>query len=261
MSANPLAGFTPYSDLRVTLDGHVATILIARPPHNYFDAPLLLGIAEALEFLDTVEACRAIVLTSEGKSFCAGANFNNPDSPVKPRDIYKQGIRMFRTSKPIVAAVNGSAIGGGFGVTLVADFRVVDATTRMVANFSKLSFHQGFGITVTLPRVVGHQKASFLLQTSRRIDGAEAVRIGLADVFAEPGQLVATARQLADELAAAGPLGLRAMRRTLRLGMVEEIERAVDIEATEQEALMLTADFAEGIKAATERREPVFTGK
>lgn len=261
MSANPLAGFTPYSDLRVSLDGHVATILIARPPHNYFDAPLLLGIASALEFLDTVDQCRAVILTSEGKSFCAGANFTNPESPVKPREIYKSGVRIFRTAKPIVAAVNGSAIGGGFGVALAADFRVVDATTRLVANFSKLSFHQGFGLTVTLPRVVGPQMASLLLQTSRRIEGAEAVRIGLADAFAEPGQLLAEARKLADELAAAGPLGLKAIRGTLRAGLVEAIEKAVDIEADQQEALMLTADFAEGIKATYERREPVFTLK
>ena len=258
--STPLPGYTPFPELRVTLEGHVASLTVLRPPHNFFDAPILLALAEALEYLDTVPQCRAIVLTAEGKSFCAGANFNDPKNPVKPREIYLRGVRLFRTKKPIVAAVNGSAVGGGMGLTLVADFRVVDADTRITANFSKLSFHHGFGMTVTLPRLVGVQQASLLLQTGRRLDGAEAVRIGLADVFAAPGKLLEEAHKLAQELASAGPLGLQSIRQTLRLGLAEAIEQAVGREADEQERLMTTTDFAEGIAAVGQRRAPVFTG-
>jgi len=254
------AAFVPYKDLLLDLDGHVATVRLNRPPHNYFDAALIHGLVDVFEYLDTVEQCRVILLTSEGRAFCAGANFTN-GSDVTPRQIYKHAIRLFKCRKPVVAAINGPAIGGGLGLALVADFRVVDAESRFSANFNRLGFHQGFGMSVTFPRVVGVQTAALLLHTGRRIDGKEALRIGLADAFAEPGQLLATARALCDEIAASAPLAVMSTRATLRAGLFEAIDKMVDHEASEQEWQMQTADFVEGVAAMTERRTPVFTGK
>src|SRR5215468_6225555 len=122
-------------DIGVARDGLVATIEIRRPPHNYFDVALIDQIADALDALDADATCRAVVLAAQGKSFCAGANFGDgstldaqgkrPDEPapgVAP--LYIEGNRLFRTKKPIIAAVHGAAVGGGLGLAMVADFRV-----------------------------------------------------------------------------------------------------------------------------------------
>ena len=97
--------------------------------------------------------------------------------------MYEQAVRLFRTKKPIIAAIQGAAVGGGLGVSLAADFRIACPEARFSANFSKLGFHQGFGTSITLPRVVGEQKAKWMLLTSARINGEEAYKIGLADYW------------------------------------------------------------------------------
>ncbi|MCY1459309.1 Short-chain-enoyl-CoA hydratase [compost metagenome] len=132
---------------------------------------------------------------------------------------------------------------------------------RFSANFNRLGIHQGFGISVTLPRVVGIQMASLLIATGRRIDGREAVRIGLADVLAEPGQERQAARKLAEEIAECSPLAVMSSRETLRMGLADAVDAIIDREASEQEWQIVSADFAEGNKAMAERRLPVFTGQ
>ena len=99
------------------------------------------------------------------------------------KHLYKEAIRLFRTKKPIIGAIHGAAVGGGLGLALVPDFRVTCAEARFSANFNRLGFHPGFGLTVTLPRLVGAQQAALLFYTGRRISGDEAVRLGLADVL------------------------------------------------------------------------------
>jgi len=112
-------------DVTVELAGHVAMVEIHRPPNNYFDTALIKGIADAYERLDEEIECRAIVLCAEGKHFCAGADFSQPaENRSSPSELYVQAIRLFRTGKPVVAAVHGAAIGGGLGLALSADFRV-----------------------------------------------------------------------------------------------------------------------------------------
>jgi enoyl-CoA hydratase/carnithine racemase len=170
------------AELGVSIDNHVAVVEIRRPPYNFFDIPMIAGIAEAFESLDLDPDCRAIVLCSQGTAFCAGANFSNRDatpeqrSPRAVNPIYNEAIRLFSCSKPVVAAVHGAAIGGGLGLALVADFRVTCAEARYSANFNRLGFHPGFGLSVTLPRLVGPQRAAMLLYTGRRVGGEEAVR-------------------------------------------------------------------------------------
>lgn len=173
-------------DLSVTHEGHVALIEICRPPHNFFDFELIQQIANVMEELDQNPNCRAIVLASQGTAFCAGANFNSPDDKIsRPENpgtnpLYFEAIRIFSCKKPIVAAIHGAAVGGGLGLALVADFRVTCAEGRFSANFNRLGFHPGFGLSVTLPRLVGIQKANLLLFTGRRINGQEALDMGLA---------------------------------------------------------------------------------
>ncbi|MBL8386183.1 MAG: enoyl-CoA hydratase/isomerase family protein [Burkholderiales bacterium] len=250
----------------VTRDGHVAIVEIRRPPHNFFDFKLVKELADGFEALEADPACRAIVLCSQGTAFCAGANFGEPnrrdvpDSPRRVNPLYGEAARMFSCTKPVVAAVHGPAVGGGLGLALVADFRVTCKEAKFSANFNRLGFHPGFGLTVTLPRVVGMQKASLLFYTGRRIGGEEAHAIGLADVLVPAAEVRAEAVKLATEIATSAPIAVMSTRATLRRGLVDEIRNAVAHESVEQNAHYRTADFKEGVAAMAARRTPQFKG-
>jgi enoyl-CoA hydratase/carnithine racemase len=256
-----------YTDIGVELSGHVATVEIRRPPHNFFDVALIGQIGAAFEQLDAVSDCRAIVLAAEGKSFCAGANFGSGGASTNPaqRDsttgqLYREAVRLFRVGKPVIAAVHGPAIGGGLGLALVADFRVTCPEATFSANFTKLGFHPGFGLTVTLPQLIGNNVAALLLLTSRRIKGDEAHRIGLADVLTSQDTVRSAAVTLASEIAECAPLGVIATRASLRQGLADRVAAATEHELAEQSRLRDTDDFREGIRASNERRQPNFKG-
>jgi 2-(1,2-epoxy-1,2-dihydrophenyl)acetyl-CoA isomerase len=250
------------SDVTVEREGdHVAVVCLHRPPNNFFDTALVAGIASAYEELAAAGWCRAIVLATEGKHFCAGLDFSaNAGQDIA--ELYAQALRLFAAPLPVVAAVQGAAVGGGCGLALSADFRVAAASSRFSANFSRLGFHHGFALSVTLPAAVGRQAAADLLLTGRRVGGAEALALGLCDRVAPEGadELRGAALAYAGELAAAGPLATRAIRATLRQGLVDEARAAMAHECAEQLALADTADFAEGVRATAERRPPHFSG-
>jgi enoyl-CoA hydratase/carnithine racemase len=255
-----------FGDVTVGLgDDLVAEVEIHRPPNNFFDARLIRNLADAYEHLQA-GPCRAIVLCSEGKHFCAGADFHGEsDAEALPEagaaDLYHEAVRLFRAELPVVAAIQGAAIGGGLGVACSADFRVAADEARFAANFSRLGFHQGFGLSVTLPAIVGNQRAIELLYTGRRITGEEAHRIGLADRLVALAEVRSAARTLAGEIAAAAPLAVRSIRRTMRGHLADEVAQVTRHEDSEQSKLRSTADFAEGTQASLERREPVFEGR
>ena len=250
------------SDVTVAVDdAHVALVEIHRPPANYFDAALIRELADAYERLDAASSCRAIVLCSEGKHFCAGAHFGAASSPAEaPRSLYREALRLFAAATPVVAAVQGAAVGGGLGLALSADFRVASPGSRFSANFARLGFHHGFALSVTLPALAGQQTALDLLLTGRRVPGEEARSLGLCDRLVEDGEVRAGAHALAAELAQSAPLAVRAIRATLRAGLVERVQTALEHEASEQERLRDTQDFREGVAASLQRRTPRFQG-
>jgi enoyl-CoA hydratase/carnithine racemase len=267
--------FVRFGDVRAELgDDFVATVEIHRPPHNYFDLALVADIASTFEALDSDPGCRAIVLCSEGKNFCAGAQLggggrskvkvesplesSKPDEPV--RHLYDEAVRLFSTKMPVVAAIQGAAIGGGLGVALMPDFRVAAPEARFAANFARLGFHHGFGLSVTLPDLVGRQRAMELLYTGRRVRAEEALAIGLCDKIAPLDELRSAATELAREIALSAPLAVRSIRETLRGDLPQRIRAATDREKAEQERLQGTNDFKEGVRAMAERRTPAFSG-
>lgn len=262
-----MSGTATYRDIGVSLSGHVGQIEIQRPPHNYFDNALINQIADALEAFDRDPACRAVVLCAQGKSFCAGADFaNRPATGASAeggtsKHLYKEATRIFRTRKPIVAAVQGAAIGGGLGLALAADFRVTCAEARFSANFTRLGFHPGFSLTYTLPRLVGPQRANLLFYTGRRVPGDEAVAMGMADVLVPLAEVRTAATALAGEIAQSAPLAVQSTRETMRRGFAEAAEQATERELTEQEWTRKTEDFKEGVRAWAEKRVPDFQGR
>ncbi len=254
-----------FNDISVSIKQHLAYVEINRPPNNFFDANLIQQIADAYESLDEENECRVILLKSEGKNFCAGANFGQDedmlDKSIPYKKLYAQAVRLFRTRKPVIAVVQGAAIGGGLGLALSADFRVACHEARFAANFAKLGFHPGFGSSITLPRVVGMQKAMDMLFTARRVTGEEAFKIGLADKFCTKEKITEEAEQLAMEIASSAPMAVESIRSTLRGNLADQIERIVDWELSEQVRLQKTEDFKTGIAASLTRETPQFKRK
>src|SRR6201989_804132 len=260
-----------YKDIGVETKGHVGIIEIQRPPLNFFDISLINQIADALEEFDRDIEIRASVLAAQGKAFCAGANFNDPArqehvekdpaSNLPIAHLYIQAVRIFRAQKPIVAAVHGAAIGGGLGLAVSADFRVTCPEARFAANFTRLGFHPGFGLTVTLPELVGKNNAELIFYTSRRVTGEEAYRMGLANECVPQDQVRDRAMKLAQEIAEGSPLGLLSPRATMRAGLADRVLAATNHELAEQTRLRATEDFKEGVKATSERRVANFKGR
>jgi 2-(1,2-epoxy-1,2-dihydrophenyl)acetyl-CoA isomerase len=253
-----------YGDVTVALgDDFVAIVELHRPPDNYFDLTLIRSLADAYQALDADPRCRAIVLCAEGKHFCAGASLGGDDNGLRggPGALYREAIRLFEAGKPVVAAVHGAAIGGGLGLACSADFRVGCPEARFAANFARLGFHHGFGLTVTLPAIVGQQQSMVLLYTGRRIGGEQAAGIGLCDMLVPADRVRAEAHALAAEIAVSAPLATASIRATMRGDLVGRIRAATDREAAEQGRLLGTADFREGVRAMAERRPPRFEGR
>ena len=252
------------SAISVSRDGSLGIVELARPPHNYFDLDMIAAIADAWEALEADKSCRVIVLSAQGKSFCAGADFSRRENAEKKRStrqvnpLYLEAVRLFSCTKPVVAAVQGSAVGGGLGLALTADFRVTCKDAKFSANFNRLGFHPGFGLSFTLPRLVGQQKASWLFYSGARIDGEEAVRIGLADFLVEQDDVREKALDVARQIAVSSPRAVQSTRATLRAGLVEQVRQAVARESAEQAVHMTSDDLREGVAAMAERRDPDF---
>jgi enoyl-CoA hydratase/carnithine racemase len=251
-----------FGDVAVDLDDdRIAAVEIRRPPNNFFDVGLIASLADAYEFLAEGDRCRAIVLCSDGKHFCAGADFSGPSETTGGAGLYEQAARLFRAPIPVVAAVQGAAVGGGLGLCCSADFRVASPEARFSANFARLGFHHGFGLSLTLPAIAGQQHALDLLYTGRRISGEEAFTLGLCDRLVDTHELRAEAYRMATEIAASAPLAVRAIRATMRSQLVDQVVAAMDHEAVEQDRLRQSHDWTEGVTAMSERRRPRFEGR
>ena len=256
-----------FGDVELQAHGLVTVVELQRPPYNHFDAGLIGAIADALEFLDESPGCRAVVLAAQGRAFSAGADFQDASGKALFEDnsegsaeiLYGHAARLFRTRKPIVAAIQGPAIGGGLGLALIADFRVASEHSCFSANFVHLGVHAGFGISHTLKRIIGNQNASLMLYTGRRVGPEAALEMGLADVLTSDANLREEAISLAAEIAAAAPLAVESTRETLRQGLADAVEQQLQRELAEQLRLVSTADHAEGLRAVTERRPGQFT--
>ena len=257
-----------YGEVAVSRDGNVAVLEISRPPNNHVSVGLMRDLADAFADIDAEGELRAILLCTAGKVFCGGADLtapsevslSNPNAGPGINALYVEAVRLFSNKKPIVAAIQGAAVGAGLGLALVADFRVAAPEARFTANFVKLGFHPGFGITHTLPRLIGEQRAALMCLTGRRFKADEALAWGLVDEVVPLDGLREAALKLAREIAEAAPLAVQSTRTTLRKGIAEAVKAQTDLEFVEQTWLRKTKDFAEGVRSVAERRVGNFTG-
>jgi enoyl-CoA hydratase/carnithine racemase len=248
-----------YTDIGVEKHDHVGLIEIRRPPLNFFDVSLINQIADALEEFDRDIEIRSSVLAAQGRAFCAGANFNDPARQEQEKRSASDPASNLPINHLFVQAVR--IIGGGLGLAVSADFRVTCPEARFAANFTKLGFHPGFGLTTTLTELIGKNNAELMFYTSRRVTGEQACRWGLANELVPQDQVRSAAMKLAGEIAECSPLGLVSTRATMRAGLADRVLAATNLELVEQNRLRQTEDFKEGVKATAERRVANFKGR
>ena len=256
--------------LRTEVHGNVGVVIMDRPPHNFLNFRQIHDIADALEEMQNDMSIRCAVLAADGRSFCAGADFagdgvGGGDDEVVGGDatlaLYQGSGRLFDVTLPIVGAIQGPAVGGGLGLAMVPDIRITCPDARFSANFASLGIHQGFGMSVTLPQLLGPSRAAQVLYSAKRYKGEEAVAIGLADECVPSEQVRERALEVATEIAANAPLALRAIKSTLRLGLGDRVREITQREAQLQAELSASDDAKEGIAAVGERRASNFKGK
>lgn len=287
-----MSNYQPTNAVRTESLEHITVVTLVQPPHNFVTEPILKDLAEALELAEATS--RAVVLASEGRSFCAGANFRSPAAPPTSGNpatassstvggsssavadsssavggssfedfanaLYSQAMRIFRVKVPLIAALQGPAIGAGMGLALACDLRVGGPHAWQQANFVRLGIHPGFALTLTLPATVGLPLATDLMLTGRRIQPEEALRLGLLNRLAEEGEELQSALDLARQVASGAPLALSATKATMRKRWLENLESTLAHEVREQARLATTRDATEGITAMLERRDPIFAG-
>jgi enoyl-CoA hydratase len=213
---------------------------------------------------------RAVVVTGEGTAFCSGGDLSwigeSPDLTVPAiRDrmlpFYRAWLAIREVEVPTIAAINGHAIGAGLCVALACDLRYAASGATMSVPFTALGMHSGMAATYLLPATVGIATARELLLTGRRVDAAEALRIGLVNGVVEPDQLLDHAIGIAEQIASNGPIAVRLTVAGLRNGTPRSLDDALAYEALAQPVTFASADLTEGLAAAKERRKPDFKGR
>ncbi len=248
----------------------VGLITLNRPDQRNAMTPELLdAFSEAIGEARQDGAMRCLVITGSGRCFSAGADLRSSmqrsdlggPSEEASFAMYEPFLQVLDVEVPVIAAMNGHTVGGGFGLALLADIRVANADAKYGVNFARLGIHSGLGISYVLPRLVGAANASELLFTGRLIRGSEALRMGLVTHAEEPDEVLPTAMQLARAIAGSAPKAVQQMKASIRRGLEWDIREAARREAALQAASLDTEDAKEGVAAILEKREPEFTGR
>lgn len=257
-----------YQTLRYDVADAIATITVARPDKlNALNATVIRELGLAIDAARADDAVRGIILTGEGRAFVAGADIGALATlgAAAARQVALDGqavFRRFETSpKPVIAAVNGFAFGGGCELAMACHLRVAAEGAKFGQPEARLGLLPGYGGTQRLPRLVGRGRALELLLTAQPIDAAEAHRIGLVNRVVPADQLLPTARGLLAQIAANGPLAVAGCLALVDQGLGLPLQEALAFEAAEFGALFATTDAAEGTAAFLEKRPPAFAGR
>jgi len=228
------------ADISISLDREsgIATAQLCRPPHNFLDAFLLRDFCDGIEEMDADPDCRCILLSSQGRNFSAGRDFGGERREGDTSEaVYAQAVRLMAVGVPMIAIVQGAAVGAGMGLAMVADFRLCSERAYFSANFVAHGLHHGFGLTTTLPAAIGRSAATRMLLTGRKYGAEEACKIGLVSSVVEEAHLVDRATELAQSVASNPRAAVRSIRQTMREGLLEAFRSSVEHEGFRQAAL------------------------
>jgi enoyl-CoA hydratase/carnithine racemase len=258
------------SDIEFSVDNHVATILLNRPAKkNAFTVTMIDEWAQFLVRLRNDRRVRAVVLTGAGGAFCSGADLGDLAEDVTPLDrkrhltdhIHRIAYALEDLEQPVIAAVEGPAVGAGMDMALMCDLRVVSETARFSEGYVKVGLIPGDGGCYFLPRLVGISRALELLWTGRFVEADEALRIGLANQLAPAGQALTEARALAQQLAAAPPVAIGMIKRATYQSARVDMRTALNLVSSDMGVVRATEDSKEAMQSFRERRTADYQGR
>jgi enoyl-CoA hydratase/carnithine racemase len=262
-------------DILVAQQGHVLVLTLNRPERlNAISGPMLDNLAEVLKEANYDADVRVVVLTGAGKGFCSGLDLKDTQERMQAGEgigLTRSARRLFnlerspitalwQMDKPVIAAVNGAAAGFGMDMALLADMRVMGEKAKLAATMVKRNVVPESGGTWLLPRLIGWGKAAEVFYRGLTLDAQECLRLGIANALVANEDVLTTALQWAEEIAANGPLAVQTTKRMMRMGMGESFEVTVDHLMMHFSALTGTEDFKEALLAFNEKRAPKFNG-
>jgi enoyl-CoA hydratase/carnithine racemase len=260
-----------YQDIRIDVDGPVASLVLARPDtRNALTEPMGREIERAVGDLNARSDVRAVLLRGEGKAFSAGGDLgmieartreSAEDNRAGMLAFYRLFLSVRAIEVPTIAVLHGAARGAGVCVALACDLRVAAVDATLGLNFVRIGLHPGMGATHLLPRLVGPAHAAALLLTGGTIGAGEALRIGLVNSVHPEDRVLDEARALAARIAECAPIAVRQTKRSLQASPGRSLDEALAAEAEAQAVDYASADLAEGVRAAREKRAPRFSGR
>jgi 2-(1,2-epoxy-1,2-dihydrophenyl)acetyl-CoA isomerase len=262
-----------YEDILYNVAEHVATITLNRPERlNALTPAMRQGLLDAIHASDDDNDVRVLVITGAGRGFCSGGDVKAMQEAIESRTANpledkiaplrdKVLLAMQDCAKPIIAAINGAAAGGGMGLALGCDIRLAASTARMGMTFAARGLHPDWGGTYFLPRIVGTAKACELIWSGKLIDAQEALALDIVSYVTEPEQLLTKTMELAQSFAEGPPIAIRMSKRNIYSGLEKNLREGLAAEAHAQNVCSATKDAKEGILAFNEKREPKFTGQ
>lgn len=258
-----------YKNLLLEKEGVLGTIFLNRPDKlNALNEETKMEIAQAVEALNKDGSVRVIILTGTGeKAFCAGADINELKNlnGMAGQETAMKGQKLALTiehlEKPVIAAINGYALGGGCELAMACDIRIASENARFGQPEVNLAILPGFGGTQRLPRLVGKGKAMEMILTGDQITAQEALQIGLVDKVVPPGKALEAAKEMGKKIASKGPLAIQMAKQAIHMGLQVDLDRGCHIEALYFGAVCSTEDKTEGCSAFLEKRQPNFRGR
>lgn len=260
---------TPFTFLTLEIADALAIVTVNRPDKlNALNSTVIAELDKAFTELSQREQVRAIILTGAGRAFVAGADIaevaEGADSPAGLEALSQFGTRVFtkieRLNKPVIAAINGFALGGGLELALACHVRVASEGAKFGLPEAKLGLIPGYGGTQRLPRLIGTGRAMQMILTAGMIDANTALNYGLVNAVYPNEALLDVARSMAKEMSANGPLALAHAIQVVAQGDGMALEQALQLESNHFGQLGRTADMREGTKAFLEKRAPSFKG-
>jgi enoyl-CoA hydratase/carnithine racemase len=261
-------------DLEWRLERGVGTITLNRPAaRNAFTFDMVGEWAELLAAAKGNDEVKVVVLTGAGdKAFCSGVDLGsisnaNPDlTPLQRKsqlhdEIHRVALSVEALDKPLIASINGVAVGAGLDMALMCDLRIMSRSARIAEGYVKVGLTPGDGGAYYLPRIVGTSKALELLLTGDFIAADEALRIGLVNRVAEPEDLAAATRALAEQIAGAPPVTVRMIKRATYQSANTDLRTALDLISSHFAVVAATEDATEALAAMRDKRDPKFVGR